>query len=74
MDAEQWLIDTIDLLTAARILAENRVEVIKIQLKDVARTWWLAEEASLSPGLNFQKVFMKDFPKNSLKKYGGAVH
>lgn len=32
------------LLEAARIL---EVEKIKVQLTDVARTWWLAEEAKL---------------------------
>ena len=42
LDSEQWLIDTTDLLKAARIPDENQVEVAKIQLKDVARTWWLA--------------------------------
>ena len=45
LDAEQWLTDTTDLLNAARVPQENKVEVAKIQLKDIARTWWLAEEA-----------------------------
>ena len=39
LNAEQWLIDTIDLLKAAQILDENQVEVVKIQLKNVAKTW-----------------------------------
>ena len=47
LDVEQWLIDIIDLLKAVRVLEENQVEVAKIQLKDIARTWWLAEEARL---------------------------
>ena len=47
LDAEQWLIDTTDLLKAAWIPEEDQVEVTKIQLKDMARTWWLAEEARL---------------------------
>ena len=47
LDAEQWLIDTTDLLKAAHILDESQVEFAKIQLKDVARTWWLAEEGRL---------------------------
>jgi len=38
LDAEQWLIDNTDLLKAARVPEENQVEVVKIQLKDVART------------------------------------
>ena len=46
LEAEQWLTDTTDLLNAARVPNENQVEVAKIQLKDIARTWWLAEEAS----------------------------
>ena len=47
LGAEHWPIDTTDLLKAARIPDENQVEVAKIQLKDVARTWWLAEEERL---------------------------
>ena len=47
LDAEQWLIDTTYLMKAARIPYEYQVEVAKKQLKDVARTWWLAEEARL---------------------------
>ena len=35
LDAEQWLIDTTDLLKAARVPDENQVEVAKIQLRDV---------------------------------------
>ena len=41
LEAEQWLIDTTNLLNAARILAEDQVEVVKIQLTDIARTRWL---------------------------------
>ena len=60
MDAEQWLIDTTDLLKAARIPDENQVEVVKIQLKDVARTWWLAEEARLEKLITWDQ-FSKGF-------------
>ena len=38
LDTKQWVIDTTDLMKAARILDENQVEVTKIQLKNVART------------------------------------
>ena len=38
LDAEQWLIDTTDLLNAARVPKENQVEVAKIQLKAVSYT------------------------------------
>jgi len=39
LDAEQWLIDTTDLLNAAHMTIDNQVEVAKIQFKGVARTW-----------------------------------
>ena len=47
LDAEQWLVNMTDLQKATRIPDKNQVEVAKIQLKDVVRTWWLAEEARL---------------------------
>ena len=47
LNAEQRMMDRTDLIKAAQIPDENQVEVAKIQLKDVARTWWLAEEATL---------------------------
>jgi len=53
LDAEQWLIDMTDILKAVRILGDNQVEVAKIQLKDVARTWWLAEEARLEKPISW---------------------
>jgi len=55
LDAEQWMMDTIDLMKAARIPDENQVEVAKIQLKDVVRTWWLAEEARLEKPINWDQ-------------------
>jgi len=72
LDAEQWLIDTIDLLKAAQILDENQVEVAKIQLKDVARTWWLAEEARLEKPITwdrFSKGFYERFFPAMAQKY-----
>jgi len=47
----KWLINTIDLSKAARILDESQVELAKIQLKDVDKTWWLAEEARLDKAI-----------------------
>jgi len=44
LDAEQWLVDMTNLLNAARVPTEDQVEVVKVQLAEVARTWWLAEE------------------------------
>ena len=60
LDAEWWLIAMIDLLKAARILNKNQVEVAKIQLKNVARTWWLAEEARLEKPISWDQ-FLKGF-------------
>jgi len=63
LDAEQWLIDTTYLLKAARIPNENQVKVAKIQLKDVARTWWLAEKQgwrSPSLGISSRRVSTRD--------------
>jgi len=60
LDAEQWLTDTTDLLNAARVPKENQVEVAKIQLKDIARTWWLAEEARLEKPVTWD-TFSKSF-------------
>ena len=60
-----------DLLKAARIPAENQVEVAKIQLKDVARTWWLAEEARLEKPISwdqFSKGFYKRFFPTTTQK------
>ena len=60
LDAEQWLTDTTNLLNAARVPKENQVEVAKIQLKDIARTWWLAEEARLEKPITWT-TFTKSF-------------
>jgi len=35
------------MLRVACIPEENQVDVVNIQLKDVTRIWWLAEEARL---------------------------
>ena len=62
-DAKQWLKDTTELLKAAMISHENQVEMVKIQLNDVARTWWLAEKAGLERAISwdqFSKSFMRD--------------
>lgn len=44
MKAEQWLICTENLLSMVRIIDRDCVQVIKIQLMDIACTWWLVEE------------------------------
>jgi len=69
LDAEQWLIDTQNLLVAARVPKADRVDVVKIQLLYVARTWWLAEESHLLRPISwktFFEVFLaKFFPKTT---------
>ena len=50
LEADQWLVDMNNLLTAARVPAGEQVEVVKIQLTDLARTWWLAEEKTHTAG------------------------
>jgi len=49
-----------DLLKATRIPNDNQVKVDKIQLKDMARTWWLAEEARLEKSISWDQ-FSKGF-------------
>ena len=71
LEAEQWLTDTTDLLNAARVPQENQVEVAKIQLKDIARTWWLAEEARLKKPISWdtfsKSFFSRFFPATAQK-------
>lgn len=64
LQAEQWLVDTANLLRAAGIPDVDQVEVIKIQLTDIARTWWLAEEDRLEKPVawsQFSASFYKRF-------------
>ena len=72
LDAEKWLVDTINLLKAAWVLDKNQVKVAKIQLKDVARIWWLTEEARLENPITwdqFSKGFYgRFFPVTAQKK------
>jgi len=59
-------------MKAAQISDENQVKVVKIQLKDVVRTWWLAEETRLEKPISwdqFSKSFYeKNFPKTAQKE------
>jgi len=48
LEAEQWLVDVTNLLAAANIPAAEQVKVVKIQLADIARTWWQTEESKLA--------------------------
>ena len=49
-------------MKATQIPDENQIEVAKIQLKDVARTWWLAEDARLGKPITWDQ-FLKSFYK-----------
>ena len=60
LDAEQWLVDMTNLLKAAWVPDENQAEVAKIQLKDVAKIQWLAEEATLEKTITWDQ-FLKGF-------------
>ena len=60
LEAEQWLVDMTNLLEAANIPAAEQVKVVKIQLADIARTWWLTEESKLTREATW-KDFMEGF-------------
>ena len=67
LEAEQWLIDTANLLVVARIPERDRVEVVKIQLADVARDWWTTEEERLEQPVSWDQFstsfYERFFPK-----------
>jgi len=68
--AEQWLVDTENLLVAARVPEADRVDVVKNQLSRVARTWWLAEESRLLRPVSwktFSEVFLAKFFPDTVK-------
>jgi hypothetical protein len=64
LDAEQWLVDMENRLTAARILDADKVDVVKIQLIGIARQWWLAEENHLA-----RPITWKSFSDSFLAKF-----
>ena len=72
LDAKQWLIDITNHLKVAWVLEENQVEVAKIQQKDVARTWWLAEEARLDQPITWdqfsKRFYDRFFPTTAQKE------
>jgi hypothetical protein len=71
LDAEQWLVDVTNLLSAARVPEADKVEVIAVQLTDVARSWWLTEEARLTKPISwkqFSDAFLARFFPATAKK------
>jgi len=61
-----------NLLTAARVPKDKQVEVVKVQLTDVARTWWLAEEERLEPPIPWEQFmdsfYERFFPKTAQRE------
>ena len=56
---------------------EDKVEVAMIQLKDVARTWWLVEEAKLKKPITWDQLsknFYEGFFPNNIKRYERAIY
>ena len=79
LDAEQWLVGTINLLREARVSEADQVEVIKIQLTDVARTWWLAKEKRLEEPITLEQFtdsfYERFFPRTfrrEMKQYSST--
>ena len=71
LDAGQWLIEVANFIRTVRIPDEDWVEVSKIHLKDVARIWWLVEEAKLEKLITwdqFSKSFYEEFFSDGIKK------
>ena len=42
LEAEQWLIQIGEIFYEARVPAEDKMSIVRIQLLDLARTWWQA--------------------------------
>ena len=72
LEAEQWLVDMTNLLNVARVPAEDQVEVVKVQLADMARTWWLAEEERLKRPITWERFsesfYERFFPKTARRE------
>ena len=66
------MVDMTNLLTAARVPKDKQVEVVKVQLTDVARTWWLAEEERLEPPIPWEQFmdsfYERFFPKTAQRE------
>ena len=54
------MVNTAGLLEAANISEEDKVKVVKIQLLDVAHTWWQAKKEKLDEVVSW-KVFSESF-------------
>jgi hypothetical protein len=71
LEAEQWLVDMANLLQAARVPEADQVDVVKIQFTDIARIWWLAEEARMQRPISWKQLdsfLERFFPKTAKKE------
>jgi hypothetical protein len=70
--AEQWLTDMVNLLEGANIPAADQVKVVKVQLTDVARSWWLAEEMNIEGPVTWNqfsdRFLERFFPKDAKRQ------
>ena len=71
--AEQWLTDMTNLLEGANVPEADRVKMIKLRFTDVARTWWLAEEAKLPAPITWKQLsdgfYERFFPKTARRTW-----
>src|ERR1700722_11125298 len=67
LEAERRITDVTNLLSIAKVPAEDQVEVVKILFTGVARSWWLAEEDLLTKPIAWEKFtesfFDRFFPE-----------
>jgi len=65
------LIEAANFMRAVRMPNEDKVEVAKIPLRDIVRTWWLVEEAKLEKPVTwdqFSKSFYERFFPDGIKR------
>ena len=64
LEAEQWMVKTEQLLKAARVPEADRVDVVSIQLTDLAHIWWTNELTRLEAPVTwetFSEAFLEKF-------------
>ena len=71
LESEQWITDVENLLEVANVPATDYVKVVRVQLTDVARTWWLAEVAKTQAPHTWKQFsdgfFKRFFPESAQK-------
>ena len=71
LESEQWITDMENLLEAANVPIVDYVKVVKVQLTDIARTWWLTEEAKIQVSHTWKQFsdgfFERFFPESAQK-------